>query len=260
MGALLVGPIIALPLLLSAAQASEELHAANAEQASTRFDLNFNYTEIADIEQGDIESRLTHVFARSHQVLVVAPLIDANLDESPSLRGGDIEIGYSYTPGITLNANPWVPSKIGNGIGISIPTGDLEDGTGTGSWRLSPRLGFVKTYGNKLSIAPSAQYVLSLAEESGADKTRLLALTMPLTLVGTASAWLQFTPEYAYSFESDKGGFGGVITIGKLLARNIALSAAYTYQPVLPDSNGDRPSNHSNVWTVSLHFPFGYTD
>ena len=260
LGLRLVGPIIALPLFICSAHSAEGLHAASAEQASTRFDLNFNYTEIADIEQGNIEARLTHVFARSHQVLVVAPLTDANLDENPSLRGGDVEVGYSYTPGITLNASPWVPSKIGNGVGISIPTGDLEDGTGTGSWRLSPRLGFVKMFDNKFSLAPSAQYIFSFAEESGAEKTRLLALAMPVTFVGTASAWLQWTPEYAYSFESDKGAFGGVFTIGKLIARNIALSASYTYQPVLPDSNGDRPSNHANVWTVSLHFPFGYTN
>jgi hypothetical protein len=260
LGLLLFGQIVALPLLLAPAHSADDLHAASAEEASTRFDLNFNYTEIADIDQGDIEARLTGTFARSHQVLVVAQLIDANLDENPGLSGGDIEIGYSYAPGITLNSNPWVPSKIGNGIGISIPAGDLEDGTGTGGWRLSPRLGFVKTVDNRFSVAPSAQYIFSFAEESGADKIRLLALTMPITLVSTASVWLQWTPEYAYSFESDSGAFGGVFTVGKLFTRHIALSAAYAYQSILPDSNGDRPSNHANVWTVSLHFPFGYTN
>jgi hypothetical protein len=110
------------------------LSAAGAQAATNRFDVGFSHLDLPLINQASVQGKFTRIIGSHHHVVIVAPLVDPDIDSgSSSLRAGDFEIGYSYTPNQKLSANPWVPSTAGSGIGLWIPTGDLDDGTGAGS-------------------------------------------------------------------------------------------------------------------------------
>ncbi len=234
------------------------LSAGQAQGAIKRFDIGFTHIELPLINQASIEAKFTRIFASHHHVVVVAPLIDSDIDSGNGFRGGDLEIGYSFTPKQKLNANPWVPSNAGSGIGLWIPTGDLDDGTGTGSWRLAPRLGFVSKIGRNLVVVPALQYIFSFAEETGAEEIRLLGLAAQILYVGPRAFWIQWTPEYAYNFKVDDGAFSTVFRVGKLFTPHFAVSIDYARVPVFKLVGGGTTSDHANVWTLGLHFPFNY--
>ncbi len=235
------------------------LSAAGAQRATNRFDIGFSHIERPLIDQAAIDAKFTRIIGSHHHVVIVAPLVDPDIDSgSSSLRAGDLEIGYSYTPNQKLNANPWVPSTAGSGIGLWIPTGDLEDGTGTGSWRLAPRLGFVSQIGGNLAISPALQYIFSFAEETGAPKIRLLGLAAQIIYVAPRAFWIRWTPDYVYNLEVDDGTFGTTFQVGKLFTPHFALSIDYARVSVFKAGVGGTTSDHSNIWTLGFHFPFNY--
>ena len=242
----------------NASGGGSNLSAAGAQGAVNRFDIGFSHIELPLIDQASIEAKFTRIIASHHHVVVLAPLIDTDIDSGSGFRGGDLEISYSFTPKQELSANPWVPSNAGSGIGLWIPTGDLEDGTGTGSWRLAPRLGFVSKVSDNLMVLPALQYIVSFAEEPGAAETRLLGLAAPILFVGPRGSWIRWTPEYVYNFKVDDGAFGTAFQFGKLVTPHFAVSIDYARLPVYQLVGSGTISDHANVWTVGLHFPFNY--
>ena len=235
------------------------LSAVKAQAATNRFDVGFSHLDLPLINQASIESTFTRIIGSHHHVVIVVPLVDPDIDSgSSSLRAGDFEIGYSYTPNQKLSANPWVPSTTGSGVGLWIPTGDLDDGTGAGSWRLAPRLGFVSKIGRSLAIAPALEYIFSFAEETGAPKIRVLALAAQIIYVAPRAFWLQWTPDYAYNFEVDGGAFGTTFRVGKLFTPHFAVSIDFVRVPVFQLVGGGTTSGHADVWTLGFHFPFNY--
>ena len=234
------------------------LPAVQAQGAINRVDISASYIEQAPADQAVVESKYTKIIGSHHQVTVIAALVDSDIDSGSGLRGGDLKFGYSFTPNQQLTANPWVPSDVGIGFGLSIPTGDLDDGTGTGGWLLAPRLGYVATIGSNFAIAPALEYIFSFAEETGAEETRLAALSVQILYVAPDAFWFQWTPEYAYNLELDAGAFGNVFRIGKLFAQHFALSIDYERLPVFSKTPGGSTTDYANVWTLGVHFPFNY--
>lgn len=234
------------------------LSAVRAEGAVDRVDVAIIYTEQAPTDEAAVESRYTKIIGSHHQVTAIASLVDSDIDSGSGLRAGDLRFGYSYTPNQKLTANPWVPPDVGIGVGLSIPTGDLDDGTGTGSWQLAPRLGYVATIGSNFVIAPSAEYIFSFGEETGAEETRAAGMSVQMLYVAPAASWIQWTPGYVYDIELDEGGIGNVIRIGKLFATHFALSIDYGRLPVFSKVPGGARTDYANVWTLGFHVPFNY--
>ena len=172
------------------------LSAVKAEGAVSRVDVAASYAEQTPTDQAVVGSKYTKIIGSHHQVTVVASLVDSDIDSGSGLRAGDLKFGYSYTPNQKLTANPWVPSDVGIGFGLSIPTGDLDNGTGTGSWLLAPRFGYVATIGSNFVIAPAAEYIFSFGEETGAEEIRAAGVSVQMLYVGPAASWIQWTPGY----------------------------------------------------------------
>ena len=236
----------------------QDLSAEEAQGAVNRVDVAASYIEQAPADQAVVESKYTRIIGSHHQVTVVAALVDSDIDSGSGLRAGDLRFGYSFTPNQKLTANSWVPSDVGIGMGLSIPTGDLDDGTGTGSWRLAPRLGYVSTIGSNFVIAPSLEYIFPFGEETGAEEIRAAGLSVQMLYVAPEAFWVQWTPGYVYDIELDDGAFGNVIRIGKLFAQHFALSIDYGRLPVFSKTPGGSTTGYANVWTLGVHVPFNY--
>ena len=234
------------------------LSAVQAEGAVNRVDLAVGLVEQPLIDQAVVDSKYTRIIGSHHQITVAMAAIDSDIDTGSGLKAGDLRFGYSYTPKQNLSANPWVPSAVGSGFGLSIPTGDLEDGSGTGSWILAPRLGFVSKLGPGFVISPSFEFLYSFAEETGAPDIRVAGVSAQLLYVNPNAFWLQWTPLYGYDLELDGGEFGSVFGAGKLFARSFAISIDYGRVPVFKTVSGGVASDHANTWTLGFHFPFNY--
>ncbi len=236
----------------------ETSSAAVANNALSRLDVGIQYISQTGIDQATIEATYTQVFAAHHQIAIIAPLVDEGLDSSINMSAGDLMFGYSYTPGHTLNANPWVPSDFGTGIGLLIPTGDPNRGTGLGSYVVAPRLGFVKRLGSKFVISPTIAYEYSFKEQANGVEVREWVLGASIIYVGPKALWVQWVPSYIAATNLDVGAFETTITVGKLFTRHFAMSLDFTRSPTFV-ANSDRvTTDYANSWLLRFHMPFAY--
>ena len=232
--------------------------AAAANDALSRVDFGIVHVSQDGVNQAAIAAQFTRVFATQHQVTMITQLVDEGVDSSINMRTGDLQLGYSYTPGHALSANPWVPSDIGIGMGLSIPTGDPSIGTGLGSYVLMPRLGFVKTLGSNFAISPTLAYQYSFDEQADGTEVREWALAADIVYVSPKTFWIQWTPTYIYDTNLSDGAFGTVIVIGKLLTRHFGLSLEFVWAPTIVASSGSTTTNYSNSYVLNFHVPFHY--
>ena len=232
----------------------ETSSAAAANNALSRLDVGIQ----TGIDQATIEATYTQVFAAHHQITMIAPLVDEGLDSSINMSAGDLVFGYSYAPGHALNANPWVPSDFGTGIGLLIPTGDPDKGTGLGSYVVAPRLGFIKKLGSNFVISPTIAYEYSFKEQAGGVEVCEWVLGASIIYVGPKTLWVQWVPSYIADTNLDVGAFEMTITIGKLFTRHFAMSLDFTRSPTfMPNSDGVT-TDYSNSYMLSFHMPFAY--
>jgi len=232
--------------------------AAAANNALGRFDFSVDYVSQDGDDQTTIEAQFTQVFATHHQVTMIAPLIDEGTDSSFNIRAGDLQFGYSYTPGHALTANPWVPSDVGIGFGLSIPTGDPNIGTGLGSYVLAPRLGFIKTFGSNFVISPTLKYQYSFKEQADGIKVREWVLGAPMTYVGKGTFWIQWIPTYLYDAQLNDGAIGNSIVFGKVFRRHFGMSMSLSRLPTLTADQRGVTTDYANSYMVSFHVPYGY--
>lgn len=145
---IVAGFLPGMPIASAQAGQGESLSALAAQGAARRFDTEIGFIDAADADQFSVQLQYTSVLRKKHQLTAALPLVDPDLAGLPALRSGDLKLGYSYSFKQTISANPWIPSNIGTGIGLSLPTGSFSDGSGSGSYVVSPRLGYVATIGH----------------------------------------------------------------------------------------------------------------
>jgi hypothetical protein len=233
--------------------------AAAANNALSRLDVGIQYISQTGIDQATIEATYTQVFAAHHQIAMTAPLVDEGLDSSINMSAGDLGFGYTYTPGHALNANPWVPSDFGTGIGLLIPTGDPDKGTGLGSYVVAPRLGFIKRLGSNFVISPTITYEYSFKEQADGVEVREWVLGASIIYVGPRTLWVQWVPSYVADTNLDVGAFETTITVGKLFTRHFAMSLDFTRAPTFVADSDGVTTDYANSYMLSFHLPFAYS-
>ena len=231
---------------------------AAANNALSRLDVVIQYISQTGIDQATIEATYTQVFATHHQIALTAPLVDEGLDSSINMSAGDLGFGYSYAPGHALNASPWVPSDVGTGFGLSIPTGDPDKGTGLGSYVVAPRLGFIKRLGSDFVISPTITYEHSFKEQADGVEVREWVLGVSIIYVGPRTLWVQWVPSYIADTNLDVGAFETTITVGKLFTRHFAMSLDFTRGPTFVATSDGVTTDYANSYMLSFHMPFAY--
>jgi hypothetical protein len=232
--------------------------AATANNALSRLDIGIQYISQTGIDQATIEATYTQVFATHHQIAMTAPLVDEGLDSSINMSAGDLEFSYSYTPGHALNASPWVPSDVGIGIGLSIPTGDPGKDTGLGSYVVAPRLGFIRTLGSNFVISPTIAYEYSFKEHADGVEVREWVFGASIIYVGPTTLWVQFVPSYIADTNLDVGAIATTITVGKLFTRHFAMSLEFKRTPTFVADSDGVSTDYANSYMLSFHVPFSY--
>jgi len=113
-------------MLFSFNSMADDFSKTDIQSANTRADIAYAYTDDTPENSASLTARFTQVFGGSHQFVGVIPSINVNTGDGKGARIGDVKLGYSYAPRAEITANPWVPSEIGMGVGLSIPTETLR--------------------------------------------------------------------------------------------------------------------------------------
>jgi len=136
-----------------------------------------------------------------HGLAATIPLVRSNSSGAEGSGVGDTRVQYSWVPSATITAAAWVPSTLGMGFGLIVPTGDPAKGTGVDRWVAIPTLGWVFTFGERFALQPSLQYLQSFAEESPEDEVSSANLVLTFLYVAESGFWIDYTASIFRDFE-----------------------------------------------------------
>jgi hypothetical protein len=221
------------------------------DQARQRFDLGFDYFESPDGRVLRTGFNYNWAPLSSHSFAATLQVVDANEGSGP----GDTLLRYNWAPKQTLTANPWVPNNLGTGIGLLIPTGDAEKGTGGDQWVIAPTFGIVARLGKRTSLLPQLQYLKSFGEGDLAQGTETLSLSLGILHVTRSKFWVQYTPAVSYDADAEEFELDNTLVLGQQFTRLFAASLDLNTMNVgEPHNSPGQGSEFDYRATLKLHW------
>lgn len=96
---------------------------------------------------------------------------------------GDTSLTFSWTPLTPISVGPWVPRRIGTGVGVILPTGNAGDGRSVDSVVVTPFLGLVLPVTESFYIYPMLMFMGSV------DKT-IIDEDLRLGVIEVGAGWI----------------------------------------------------------------------
>lgn len=194
--------LLAVLAIVCDVSADEEPEESSAER-SPRHRIDFG-VQWFDAAEGDIVTgslNYSWVPLDHHAFAATVALVGSGLSESEGSGIGDTQLQYSWVPSARITAAAWVPSTLGMGFGLIVPTGDPAKGTGADRWVAIPTFGWVFTFGERFALQPSLQWLESFGEESAEDQVRSANLVLTFLYVSKSGFWIDYTASIFRDFE-----------------------------------------------------------
>ena len=110
-----------------------------------RHRLDFSLVYLDSIIDDSLNAQFAYSYSMTPRtnVSVAISYLDARLDKAGGSGIGDTNFVFSWAPTMPITVGPWVPRKVGSGIGVILPTGDASDFRSLDATVLMPFLGLV---------------------------------------------------------------------------------------------------------------------
>jgi len=215
-----------------------------------------------DAAEGDVVTGLltySWVPLKHHGFAATVPLVGSDLSGAEGSGIGDTRLQYSWVPSANITAAAWVPTTLGMGFGIIIPTGDPAKGTGVDRWVAIPTFGWVFTLGKKFALQPSLQYLYSFSEERSEEHIRSANLVLTFLYVAKSGFWIDYTASIFRDFEPvETTNEDHFLTVGqqftKVLGGSVTLGSIE--RPPIQDPDFARSSDEFIELTVHFVLPW----
>jgi hypothetical protein len=136
-----------------------------------------------------------------HGFAATVPVVGSDVSGAEGSGIGDTRLQYSWVPSAEITAAAWVPSTLGMGFGLILPTGDPAKGTGVDRWVAIPTLGWVFTLGEESALQPSLQYLYSFGEDRVDEHVSSANLVLTFLYVTKKGFWIDYTASLFRDFE-----------------------------------------------------------
>lgn len=136
-----------------------------------------------------------------HGLATTMLLVGSDVPGAEGSGIGDTRIQYSWVPSADITAAAWVPTTLGMGFGLIVPTGDPAKGTGVDQWVAIPTLGWVFTLGENFALQPSLQYLYSFDDELPETHVSSANVVLTFLYVSNSAFWIDFTASIFRDFE-----------------------------------------------------------
>jgi len=229
----------------------------SSQQRSPRHRIDFGMQWYDAAEGEVVTGSLDYFWAPldHHSFSASVLLVGSELSNTEGSGIGDTRLQYSWVPSAKITAAAWVPSTLGMGFGLIVPTGDPAKGTGDDRWVAIPTFGWVFNVNERFSILPTLQYLQSFNEAAESDKLSAANLELGLLYVFKSELWLNYTPSLFRDFEPiDDTNLDHFLTIGKQFTRTVgtSLTLGSLERPPVRDTEAARSSDQ--FVQLTLHF------
>lgn len=177
-----------------AGEASEGEAASAPSEPHHRLDLGLDRFGSEDRDISTFAVGYTWAPGRQHAFNIGLNFIDSRLSDVEGDGLSDTLLTYSWSPSEKVTAKPWLPRRFGMGLALSVPTGDLLEGTGSDMWIAAPFLGWPIPLGKKTTLLPSLAYLRSFSESDLAIPIEGFSLELGLVTAISKKWWLTVLP------------------------------------------------------------------
>jgi len=182
---------------------AEQEAAETESEASPRHRLSLGAQWFGAAEGDSIIGSLTYSWVPHphHGLAATIPLVRSGAVGATGSGIGDTRLQYSWVPSARITAAAWVPSTLGMGFGLIVPTGDPAKGTGVDRWVAIPTFGWVFTFGERFALQPSLQYLYSFGEDASDDHLSSANVVLTFLYVAKSGFWIDYTASIFRDFE-----------------------------------------------------------
>jgi hypothetical protein len=227
------------------------------EEPAPRHRISFGAQWFGASEGNSITGSLTYSWVplEHHGFAATVPLVRSDVTGAEGTGIGDTRLQYSYVPSAKITAAAWVPTTLGMGFGLIVPSGDPAKGTGVDRWVAIPTLGWVFTLGEKFALQPSLQYLYSFGEDSVDDHVSSANLVLTFLYVAKSEFWIDFTASLFRDFEPvETTNEDLFLTIGQQFTRVLGGSVTLGSVERPPIQNPDYARSSDEFVELTLHF------
>ena len=192
-----------------------------------RLDLGFENFGSGETDVTTFSLGYTWAPGLQHSLHVNANLLNSSLGSTEGDGVSDTLIQYSWAPTETVTAKPWLPRRFGTGLGVLVPTGDLEEDTGVGMWIATPFVGWPFVATKHLVLLPSLLYAHSFGHHEDAVPLRAAVVEFGLLYGFAQRWWVNFLPSLIYEFELDERTTAVFIQLGREIGSRHGVSVEY---------------------------------
>jgi len=164
-----------------------------------------------------------------HAITIRVPYSHFSIPDADGPSGfGDVSAGWGFILREKLNSR--LTTLAGN-IGLLLPTGDFDKGTGFDTWGLSPALLLASNPTDLFPVNIIVRYKHSLGSKGGSEsaglRVRLMEITLQTFHILPRGFYLAFLPSYVWDLEQGFDVFSLGFGIGRALNRQLAFDIGY---------------------------------
>jgi hypothetical protein len=224
---LILVSILAITALPVMGEAESEAPAASGPHH--RLDLGLDRLGSAERDITTFSVGYTWAPGQEHAFHINANYLDSRLADIEGDGLSDTILTYSWAPGEKVTASPWLPRRFGTGLGLSVPTGDLLDGTGSDMWIAAPFVGWPVSVSEKLTLLPSLAYLRSFSEGDLAVPIHGVSLELGFLAAIAAKWWITILPAVTEELELEETIVSVSVQIGREFGTRHGISFEYGY-------------------------------
>jgi len=227
------------------------------EEPAPRHRISFGAQWFDASEGNSITGSLTYSWVplEHHGFAATVPLVRSDVTGAEGTGIGDTRLQYSWVPSANITAAAWLPTTLGMGFGLIVPTGDPAEGTGVDRWVAIPTLGWVFPLGKKFALQPSLQYLYSFDEETADETVNSANLVITFLYVTKNEFWIDLTASLFRDFEPIETTYEDFfLTFGQQFTRVLGGSVTLGSVERPPIQNPDYARSSDEFVELTLHF------
>ena len=231
---------------------SEELMASRH-----RLDFSLNYLDSAFDDSLNASLGYAYSLTQNTNISATVSYLDSRLDEEGGSGFGDTSLTFSWAPAVNLSVAPWVPRKIGTGLGIILPTGDATDGRGLKSTILIPFVGLVFPFKDTFYLYPTLTYLWSADKIITDEDIRIGVIDLGVGWISPRGFWITVYAAIVRDFDADDSHFNNQVSLGMTLSERWSGSFDFVDSDYFLPGNNTQPGDaFDKQYVLSLHFNF----
>jgi len=222
-----------------------------------RLDFSLVYLDSNLDDSLNAELVYAYNFTPKTNFSVSVSYLDSRLNQEGGSGIGDTSLTFSWSPYMPISVGPWVPRRIGTGIGLVLPTGDAADGRSVDATVIAPFLGLVIPVTESLFIYPSMSYMGSFDQTITGEDLSLGVVDVGAGWVSTSGVFLNAYIAWVKDFEVGKTYLNTELSLGMSFSDNWSASIAWDLTEFfIPGTIVDFKGHLERQFAFSLHYNF----